>query len=443
MTSDSSEKPLPGRAVPADRLSRMLRLGGMAGGIAGGMLLDGARQFAQGKRPSLNDLLMTPANAVKVTNQLAQLRGAAMKVGQLLSMDAGELLPPELAEIMSRLRADADPMPPKQLQTVLNANWGNGWLGRFAQFNVRPIAAASIGQVHRARTKDGRDLAIKVQYPGVRASIDSDVNNVASLMRMSRQLPATLDIAPMLAEAKRQLHEEADYTREASYLARFGVLLADAPEFLVPKLHPDLSTNDVLAMEFIDSVPLDQLATAPQETRDRIMTRLIALLLKELFDFQLMQTDPNFANYRYRAETDQLVLLDFGATREFGNEIVQDFRKLMVAGLENDTNRARQAMMAIGFFDKETPPQHQTAVLAMFDVAMVPLRTDVAFDFGTTDLATRLRDMGLELGAARDFWHLPPMDALFLQRKFAGMYLLAAKLRARVNVRALLDAHKG
>ena len=432
----------PGRAVPRDRLSRMVRLGGMAGGIAGGMLWDGARQFAAGKRPNLTDLLMTPGNAIKVTNQLAHLRGAAMKVGQLLSMDAGELLPPELADIMARLRADADPMPPKQLQTVLNAQWGAGWISRFAQFNVRPIAAASIGQVHRARTKDGRDLAIKVQYPGVRASIDSDVNNVAGLLRLSRQLPASLDIAPLLAEAKRQLHQEADYTREGHYLTRFGALLADAPEFLVPRLHPDLSTRDVLAMDYIGSVPLDGLTDAPQSERDRIMTLLIGLLLRELFSFQLMQTDPNFANYRYNPETRQLVLLDFGATREFGDAIVQDFRSLMIAGVDGDQPAARQAMMRIGFFDDQTAVQHQDKVMAMFDLAMQPLRQQTAFDFGTTDLATRLRDMGLDLGSARDFWHIPPMDALFLQRKFAGMYLLAAKLRARVNVRPLLETHR-
>ena len=441
MTEDD-DNARPGRAVPRDRLSRMVRLGGMAGGIAGGMLWDGARQFAAGKRPNLTDLLMTPGNAIKVTNQLAHLRGAAMKVGQLLSMDAGELLPPELADIMARLRADADPMPPKQLQTVLNAQWGAGWISRFAQFNVRPIAAASIGQVHRARTKDGRDLAIKVQYPGVRASIDSDVNNVAGLLRLSRQLPASLDVAPLLAEAKRQLHQEADYTREGHYLTRFGALLADAPEFLVPRLHPDLSTRDVLAMDYIGSVPLDGLTDAPQSERDRIMTLLIGLLLRELFSFQLMQTDPNFANYRYHPETRQLVLLDFGATREFGDAIVQDFRSLMIAGVDGDQPAARQAMMRIGFFDDQTAVPHQDMVMAMFDLAMQPLRQQTAFDFGTTDLATRLRDMGLDLGSARDFWHIPPMDALFLQRKFAGMYLLAAKLRARVNVRPLLETHR-
>ena len=354
--TDDADTPRRATAVPSDRLSRMLRFGGLAGGIAGGMLLDGARQLASGKRPGLNDLLMTPANAIKVTNQLAQLRGAAMKVGQLLSMDAGELLPPELAQIMSRLRADADPMPPKQLQSVLNAQWGAGWIGRFAQFNVTPIAAASIGQVHRARTKDGRDLAIKVQYPGVRTSIDSDVNNVASLLRLSRQIPAAIDLAPLLAEAKRQLHEEADYIREGQYLTQFVDLLHGSADFLLPRLHPDFSTRDVLAMDYIDSVALESLTDAPQADGDRIMVLLIGLMLRELFSFQLMQTDPNFANYRYQPATKQLVLLDFGATRVFGHATAQDFRALMNGGLNDDRTAIRYAMISIGLFSEKPMP---------------------------------------------------------------------------------------
>jgi len=118
-------------AVPSGRLSRLAKFGGMASNIAGGMLLDGARQLVQGNRPSLRELLLTPANAVKVTHQLAQLRGAAMKVGQLLSMDAGDMLPPELAEILGHLRSEGHHMPQSQLNAALNAHWGNGLAAAF------------------------------------------------------------------------------------------------------------------------------------------------------------------------------------------------------------------------------------------------------------------------------------------------------------------------
>jgi predicted unusual protein kinase regulating ubiquinone biosynthesis (AarF/ABC1/UbiB family) len=428
-----------GAAVPSSRLSRFARFGGLATGVAGGMLLNGARQVAQGKRPSISELLLTSANAIKVTHQLSQLRGAAMKIGQLMSMDAGELLPPELSDILGKLRADAQHMPRGQLQAVLNRNWGKGWEDRFTSFGFAPIAAASIGQVHRATTKDGRDLAIKVQYPGVRQSIDSDVNNVASLIKLSGLVPDTLDVAPMLAEAKRQLHQEADYVQEAAYLVRFGTLLGGAPEFAVPALHSDFTTDSVLAMSYVESVAIETLTTASQAERDRIVTLLIDLLLRELFDYGLMQTDPNFANYRYDLATGQLVLLDFGATRDIMPEAAVRYRLLMQAGLAGDHITARETMISIGFFDERTQQQHQNAVMAMFEMAMAPLRAGGAFDFGDNNVMAGLRDQGLKIASARDFWHIPPIETLFLQRKFGGMYLLASKLKARIDVKTLME----
>lgn len=433
----------PTRAVPAGRLSRMARFGGMAGGIAGGMIVEGTRQLVAGQKPSTAGLLLTPANAMKVTRHLATLRGAAMKMGQLLSMDSGEFLPPALAEIMGQLRADATPMPPAQLQAVLAKSWGRDWRRQFERFDVRPIAAASIGQVHRARTRDGRDLAIKVQYPGVRDSIDSDVDNVATLIRLSGLVPASLDIAAMLAEAKRQLHEEADYAREAECLVQFGALLADAADYQLPAFHADFSGRNVLAMGFVGGTAVEAMADAPQAVRDRIMTLMIRLCLRELFEFRLMQTDPNFANYRYDRASDRLILLDFGATRAFSANLADDYRRLLVAGMAGDTGAAHDAMLAIGLFDAAAPARHQAAIARMFDTAFAPLRHGGAFDFADNAIAASVRDEGMAMATDRDFWHIPPIDALFLQRKFGGLFLLGSRLRARVDMGALLAPYLG
>lgn len=431
----------PSSSVPSSRLSRLMRLGGMATGVAGNMLVAGARQLAQGKRPNFSNLLLTPANALKVTQQLAQMRGAAMKVGQLISMDAGDLLPPEMAAILARLRSDAHAMPQRQVQAVLTANWGARWQQRFEPFSFDPIAAASIGQVHRATAKDGRDLAIKIQYPGVRKSISSDVNNVATLLRLSGLLPKTLDIAPLLAEAKRQLREEADYQAEGAHLQRFGELLAGVPEFVVPALHADLTTKNVLAMSFVGGVPIESMSNAPQAERDRIVSLLVRLLFRELFEFGLMQTDPNFANYRYDPTSRQLILLDFGATRSFVPAFGQGYQRLMRAAMAGDRAAMAQAGLAIGYFDDRTQPKHQAAVLDLFGMALEPLRHAGDFDFGSTDMLQRLRDAGMALGLDREFWHIPPIDTLFLHRKLGGLYLLAARLKARVNVRQLLAGY--
>ncbi len=424
--------------VPQDRLGRMLRMGGLAGGIAGGAVMGALGQVAGGRRPVMADLLLTPANAHKIATTLSQMRGAAMKMGQLMSMDAGEVLSPEMAAILGRLRDGAHPMPAKQLQSVLTAEWGAGWHTRFARFDVRPIAAASIGQVHRARTREGRELAIKVQYPGVRRSIDSDVANIAGLMRLPGVVPKSMDFGPLLEAGRQQLHDEADYAREGRYLEAFGRLLADLPHYIVPRLVPEHCTPNLLAMDFIESIPIEDVALADDATRTKVMERLISLVLREVFGFHLMQTDPNFANYRFVPATGQVVLLDFGATREVPLDLSDGFRRLLSAGLASDLTAARAGMIETGFFGPGTAPAHQDTLLAMFDLAMTPLRGTGVHDFATSDLATRLRDMGATIGLSRDFWHVPPADMLFVQRKIVGMYLLGARLRARVAVGPLV-----
>jgi predicted unusual protein kinase regulating ubiquinone biosynthesis (AarF/ABC1/UbiB family) len=435
------DDPTSGRgvAVPTGRLSRLLHMGGMAGGIAGGVVAGGLRQMAQGRRPGLPDLLLTPANAARLTNGLSQMRGAALKLGQMLSMDAGVVLSPEMTAILSSLRDDAQHMPPKQLQGALDAEWGSGWRRRFRRFDVRPFAAASIGQVHRAETLDGRDLAIKVQYPGVRASIDSDLANVGALMRLPGILPRGMDISPLLDEARRQLHDEADYAAEAAHLARFGALLEGSPDFVLPDLHADLSTPQVMAMTYVHSAPIDTLETAPQATRDHAARVLIGLVLRELFEFGAMQTDPNLANYRVDPATGRIVLLDFGAVRAVAPDLAADFRALLRAALSRDPDDTRAAMLRIGYYAPDTAPHHQTLIQAMFDTAMDPIRQSEPFDFGRSDLLERLRAMGMAIGTERDLAHVPPAQTLFLHRKIGGMYLLAARLRARVSLRDLVE----
>ena len=431
-----------GAMVPTGRVARMLRMGGIASGIAGGVAAGGLKALVQGKRPDLANLLLTPANGLRVTQGLSHLRGAALKLGQMLSMDSGAVLPEELTAILARMRDDAQPMPPKQLQAVLNAEWGAGWYGRFQRFDVRPFAAASIGQVHRAVLPSGRVLAIKVQYPGVRDSIDSDVDNMASLMRLPGLLPRGMDLAPLMAEAKRQLHGEADYLAEAQHLARFRTLLDGSADFALPALEPDLCTPQVLAMSYVESAPLESLTTAPQATRDRVASALIDLVLRELFEFGAMQTDPNLANYRYDPKSGRIVLLDFGAVQPIAPALAADFRVLLAAALDGTPETIRAAMLRIGYFAETTVPHHQDLIQSLFNMAIEPLRQSAPFDFGQSDLLERLRDRGLALGTERDLAHVPPAATLFLHRKIAGTYLMAAKLCARVALRPMVERYR-
>lgn len=431
--------------IPSSRLSRFARLGSLAGGVAGGMLAEGARQIAKGNRPKASDLLLTPANAKRVTDQLAQLRGAAMKVGQLLSMDAGDLLPAELTDILSRLRADAKPMPFSQLTKILHDNWGEGWNKKFNQFSFDPVAAASIGQVHSAHTKDGRHLALKIQYPGIRESISSDVDNVATLLRVTGLIPKGIDYKPLLEEAKRQLQHEADYQLEGHWLETYGKLLANKPEFELPEFHADYSTSNILAMSFVGGTPVESMTNRQQaisqEERNRVVSLLMELLFKEIFEFQLIQTDPNFANYQYDSDRKKLILLDFGATREYSESIASAYRSLMQGAIEKNRQAIDQAAKDIGFFQDYIQDEQREAVLDLFEKACEPLTHKGEYDFGNSNLAKRISAAGMALSTQQDYWHTPPADALFLHRKLAGLYLLAAKLKARVNMQELFSPY--
>jgi predicted unusual protein kinase regulating ubiquinone biosynthesis (AarF/ABC1/UbiB family) len=428
-------------SVPARRIKRLGKLGSLTAGVASSMALNGVKQLAQGKRPSLRNLLLTPSNVKRVSDQLAQMRGAAMKIGQLMSMDAGDVLPPELSQILVRLRDNAHPMPPAQLKRVLNAEWPAQWLRSFHKFDVQPIAAASIGQVHRGQLTDGRDLAIKVQYPGVAKSIDSDVANVGVLMRMSGLLPKGFELASYLEEGRKQLHEETNYNREATQLKRFGDLLADKTQFVVPEIHGDWSTANILTMTYVAGVPIESVAEETQEIRDQVAKDLIDLTLHELFSFGVMQTDPNFANYLYQPDNQRIALLDFGATHKISPPLVQIYHRLMLAGLSGDNVALEETIKGIGFIDENTKDSQRKQIVHMVKLVFDTLQNNRYLDFADTKLATHLQDSAMAL--AKDGFLPPPLpiDVLLLQRKFGGMFLLAAKLAARVDVVSLLADH--
>lgn len=432
-------KDTDGAAVPHSRLSRLAGLGGMAAGIAGGVALHGVRQLAAGKRPKASDLFLTPSNALKLTRQLSQMRGAAMKIGQMISMESGDFLPKEFADILARLRADAKHMPRRQLIKVLDEQWGKGWRAGFKSFDMHPIAAASIGQVHRAELPDRTQVAIKIQYPGVRESIDSDVKNVAALLRMSGLVPASLDIAPVIEEGRQQLHQEADYEREAEYLQRFGKALSGDDNFLVPRFFPALSTDKVLAMSYCEGIPIEDMTSAPQDTRNFIVHTLMTLTMRELFDLQLMQTDPNFANYQYNKDSSQIVLLDFGASRDIKQPVTTAYRNLMAAALTGNSEATFDAAVNIGFIPANMKAAHRSVILELIDLILEPLSRDEPFDFGDPSLAQQLRDKAMPLATQRDLWHVPPAEMIFIQRKLGGMYMLATRLKAVVDVRQLLE----
>ena len=410
----------------------------MAGGVAGGMLAEGTRQLRAGKRPKARDMLLTPANARRVADQLATMRGAAMKVGQILSMDSGDFLPRELADILARLRSDARYMPPGQLDQVMTDAYGDDWENQLYGFQHKPLAAASIGQVHRALSPDGREIVLKVQYPGVAGSIDADIDNIASLLKISGLLPAELNIQPLLDDAKAQLQDEADYNKEAEFLDAFAGLLAEDDRFVVPEVLPELTRKTVLAMTYVSGHPIESIADLPQEERDQVMTALVELMFRELFELRMVQTDPNFANYQYNPTTGKIILLDFGATRRFKASFVNGYRSLVKAAIAGNSKRLVAAAERIGYAMGDEDSEYRELVLELFLMALEPLQLDEPYDFAASDMSGRMSARAEEVTAFSDFWQAPPTEAVYFHRKLGGMFLLASRLKARVNVNRLI-----
>jgi predicted unusual protein kinase regulating ubiquinone biosynthesis (AarF/ABC1/UbiB family) len=363
-----------------------------------------------------------------------------MKLGQLLSLEADDLLPPEAAEVLACLRDAGDAMPRVQLDEVLLQEWGPGWDRRFQRFDVEAIAAASIGQVHTATRADGQELAVKIQYPGVALSIDSDVDNLATVLRLSGLLPGDLELEPLIVEVKRQLRQEADYRVEAGHLRRYRSLLADEPEVVVPRVHGDLSTRSILAMDLLHGVPLEDLCGPgySDHQRDHAAALLLRLLFREIFEFRFVQSDPNFANYLLLPDG-RLGLIDLGAGYEAPVELCRAYAHMFRACLEGDRAALLEVVQEIGFLTPSDGPDATGAFLDLILLGTEPYCRAGRYDFGAADLPERARAGSMDLVLRRGFRRPPPARTLFLQRKLAGVYLLCARLRARVDARSLLE----
>ncbi len=430
--------------VPSGRVERLARLGVMASGLAAGAVAERARRFMAGEdKLPRGRLLLTERNARQLAKNLSRMRGAAMKLGQLISLENGVSLPVEFADAMTALRNHSDSMPLPQLRGVLGRELGRGWQSRFQEFDERPIASASIGQVHRAVTTDGREIALKVQYPGVATSISSDVDNLAALLRMTRILPESLEIRPVLAEVKRQLRRETDYLAEADSLERYASLIGDDPMFIVPRVHRDLTTRRVLAMDYVEGKPLQDLweAKHPRKVRDAIGSAMQRLVFLELFEFGYMQSDPNFANYLFSPNDGRLILLDLGAAVEIEPELIDGYSRLSAAVVSKDRAAVREIATEFGVIHPEEQDERIDSLIDLVLMCSEPLRGRGRYDYGESDLPARARKLALGLAFAPGRVQPPPPQALFIHRKLGGTYLVCSRLAARIDTRSLYLDH--
>uniref|UniRef100_A0A9J8BGY4 Coenzyme Q8B n=2 Tax=Cyprinus carpio TaxID=7962 RepID=A0A9J8BGY4_CYPCA len=426
------------RKVPATRISRLANFGGLAVGLGIGAIAEVAKQSFGGKHSPL----LSEANAERIVNTLCKVRGAALKIGQMLSIQDNSFINPQLQKIFERVRQSADFMPAWQMHKVLEEELGSGWKEKLSSFEEKPFAAASIGQVHHGVLPDGREIAMKIQYPGVAESIRSDINNLMSVLKMSVVLPDGLFADSSLEVLQRELAWECDYKREAECAKRFRNLLKGDPVFVVPEVFDELSSRRVITMELVHGVPLDRCVDLNQEIRNEICFNILQLCLRELFEFRFMQTDPNWSNFFYNSEQNKIFLLDFGACRDYPQSFTDDYIEVVHAASVGDRAAVLQKSKDLNFltvFLSCIIPINFSYILAVMILGEAFASTE-AFDFGTQCTTQRIQSLIPVM--LRHRLTPPPEESYSLHRKMAGSFLICSKLKARIPCRNMfLDVY--
>ncbi len=397
------------------------------------------RVFAAAERREELDRRFEIRSVEQVVATLGNLKGALMKLGQMASyLDQG--LPEHVRSALAQLQADAPPMSPELAASAVAAELGAPPEEIFATWDPLPIAAASIGQVHRAITRDGRAVAVKVQYPGVDDAIRSDLANAGPIFAGIAQLFPGLDPEPIVDELRERLVEELDYTLEAEHQRRFADEYRGHPTIHVPDVVDELSTGRVLTSELVDGVSFDEMLTWPDHERNLAAETIYRFAFGSIYGLKMFNGDPHPGNYRF-SRGGRVSFLDFGLVKRFTDAEIDDFGRLIEAlVLEGDAARFRREIDRIGIVPLDAPVSDRAVhdyFSHFYELVLRPGPRTITEEYAAATIR-HMTDLSGPHGPVMKAINVPT-SFVVIQRINLGLYAVIGQMNATADWRAIAE----
>jgi len=420
---------------------RFVKVGGLVGRVGASVLTDQAVGLLRdGPVKRLKKAENMVRNATRIATTLGEMKGAAMKVGQMLSLHEG-LLPPEVSAVLSVLQKEAPSVSFEVMERELRRELED-FDALFESIETEAFAAASIGQVHRGVLRDGREVAVKIQYPKADRMVKADLKNLKTLLGNLVGLFTDIDFEPIWEEVKDRLLEELDYRKEAENIRRMASMHADLPEIIVPDVVEEASTRRVLTMGFVAGIPPGEAVSDrhPQELKDAWGAALFEFTLRGLMDHRFLHADPNFANFAFR-EDGRVVVYDYGCVKEVPADLAAGYAKLMRAVLDKRKSAIPGILAQMGVCKSGGTALPRAMTDPYVDLLQDIVRASPPYTFGEdTSIYTSLFELGkTNFQDASDIRF--PRDVVFIDRTMGGLFGNLGTLRATGPWRKLIRKH--
>jgi len=413
---------------PSSRLARLRRLAGLGAQLGSDAIARGVKRLA-----GAESSLLSEGTAEKLVQTLGDLKGAAMKLGQVASMDP-DLFPPEVRVLLARLQNEAPPMPFERVAAVLEEELGGRPEELFAVFEPVPMAAASLGQVHRARLHDGREVVVKIQYPGIDLALRSDIENLGLVVKTMALAHRALDGRQYFHELADELAHELDYSREGRLAREFARASAALPDVVVPEIVDERTSTRVLTMQYLPGQTLKAFLASGADNAERL--RVSGLLIRAIHGAFLVDgtvhADPHPGNFLVMPDG-QLGVLDFGSVKRFSRPFFEGHRDVFRRVLEREPIDVLALVRRVGFTVDLPDDQARPLLEELLHVAGRALDTP-DYDFGNDTMAADTRRV-----VARHAGQLlkvrPPSEGVMFIRAFGGLHQNLRLLGARGDFR--------